>query len=75
MSDPLPPCDHDECRKTQCDENGNRLCYCPFCGSSDVAAAPRFGFPVSVVCVNCGATGPSKLTALEANSAWNSRYA
>jgi hypothetical protein len=44
---------------------------CPFCGHDAIKPARRHGFPVQAECLNCGAEGPSKLTAREADQAWN----
>jgi Lar family restriction alleviation protein len=46
---------------------------CPFCGESNPVPAPRIGFPVHVLCLECGATGPNLLTAREAEESWNRR--
>ena len=46
---------------------------CPFCGCNAPHPAPRCGFPVSVWCPSCGATGPEKLNGLAADNAWNDR--
>lgn len=43
---------------------------CPFCKSTDIAPADTIGFPVSAFCRSCHAEGPAKLTAKEANAAW-----
>jgi len=43
---------------------------CPFCKSTDIAPADTIGFPVSAYCENCHAVGPAKLTAKEADEAW-----
>lgn len=48
---------------------------CPFCGSTDLHPAPRIGYPVRVECNRCFAIGPQKLTAREAEQAWNERAA
>jgi len=56
---------------------------CPFCGSEDLdlqrGTKDREGFPVAVLCCDCGATGPwvyekdaSSVSAAE--KAWNSRH-
>lgn len=52
---------------------GSELLPCPFCGEPSPRPAPRMGFPVHVLCPNCGATGPGKLTAQEADREWNKR--
>src|SRR5665647_1604781 len=46
---------------------------CPFCGCNAPHHALRIGFPVSVWCPACGATGPERLTGQEADEAWNTR--
>ena len=46
---------------------------CPWCGCDDIAHALTQGFPVYAECRNCGAQGPSKFTAREANFEWNTR--
>ena len=46
---------------------------CPFCGSNNINQADVIGFPVSAWCDNCHACGPAKLTAKEADEAWNKR--
>lgn len=54
------------------DRDEIELLPCPFCGGA-AKPALRIGFPVSASCSNCNAEGPSKLTAREANEAWNDR--
>lgn len=49
---------------------GSVFVPCPFCASADIAPAPRYSFPVSTRCNDCGATGPQKLTGREADAAW-----
>lgn len=44
---------------------------CPFCKSTDIAPADTIGFPVSSFCRSCHSSGPEKLTANEADDAWN----
>lgn len=48
---------------------------CPFCGSTDIKGPYTMGFPVYAECNGCGAKGPSRLTANEANRDWNERTA
>lgn len=51
----------------------NQPSPCPWCGSSDIAPALIRGFPFQSHCRNCGAEGPFKFTAREADTAWNTR--
>ena len=44
---------------------------CPFCKSTNIEPADTVGFPVSAYCENCNAVGPAKLTAREADAAWD----
>lgn len=48
--------------------------HCPFCGSTDKIPAMTDGESVTAQCAQCGATGPRKTTAQEANTAWRTAY-
>ena len=61
---------HDNSKPPLADAIGSVL-PCPFCGCNAPHPALRMGFPVSVWCPACGATGPERLTGPEADQAWN----
>ena len=48
---------------------------CPFCGCTEILPPLRIGCPVWATCNRCESTGPQKLTAREAEQAWNDRAA
>lgn len=52
---------------------GLELARCPFCRCNAPHHAQKSGFPVEVWCPSCGARGPERLTAREADEAWNER--
>ena len=76
QSDKIPgmPCGvcgtQDQPKSELAEPTGSVFVPCPFCGSVDIAPAPRYSFPVSTRCNDCGATGPQKLTGREADAAW-----
>ncbi len=53
--------------------NTEDLLPCPFCGSTNINAAPKRGFPKQCLCEDCRAEGPGKVTTEEAIAAWNGR--
>ncbi len=55
------------------DDPGFKFRPCPFCGSSDIVKAPRFGIGVTTSCRDCEAEGPIRITGREADAAWNKR--
>ncbi len=57
------------------DEAGFQFRPCPFCGSTNIKKAARRDFPVWTECLECGTTGPDRITGRDADAAWNKREA
>lgn len=56
--------------RTPATEQGSvKLLPCPFCGCIGTVTRPKW----KVMCINCNAEGPQRVTNHEAKAAWNHR--